>query len=120
MGDGVSTGGGNAVWFDPVALAPWVMLLVAYLRQLLGRMTGRPVPGVYAPVLAVVCGPAVTVGAWMMGWLPATATWSDAVQVGLRAAIAAMGGYSGIKALIDAARDGGVVGERTGGNGRGG
>lgn len=96
---------------DVMAMALWVGLVTAYVRRLLGPLVGRAeLPGLYGPLLAVVVGELVAVGGWWLGLRGGD--WRAAVVVGLQAALTAMGGYSGIKALLDGAGDG--AGGRTG------
>lgn len=78
---------------DVTALALWTSVIVAYIRTLL-RLSG-----LWGPVLAVAVAVALALGAWVLGL--GSADWRSALVLGIQGALAAMGGYSGLKALVE-------------------
>lgn len=91
---------------EVTALALWVGLLVAYLRRLIGTLAGRDrLPGEFGPPLAMLVAECITLGGWWLGLR--AGSWQQAVVTGFQAALAAMGGYSGLKQLVESSENGG-------------
>lgn len=83
---------------DPALLAPWIVGIVGYVRSLVG------IPGKWAPGMAMAVGIVLGLGAYGGGYLAFDATWRDGLALGIRAAIYAMGGWSAVRGIAEAAQ----------------
>ena len=86
---------------SPLTVAPIVVLLVQYLRAALRRWFVID-DAAAAPALAILAGVAFMLAMTLLGFTAPGQSWRESTWIGVQAAVGAMGGYSALKALVDA------------------